>query len=514
MSRERPGLKQRDLGAASAGAAILLRIALRNLGRRGRKNIVVAALIAVGIAAFFTGNAVLESAIGGVQHTFADNFTADISISQRSEQSFSLFGPDVPVIGTYESIPVLADPAQVGDRIRAVPGVREIAYVLSSPILVEAGGARDAALGLGVIADEYFPLFRGPKFIAGAPPSPDSAGWAVITEEWAHKIAAANGRDPVPGDILQFSFFHNQTFTIRGAKLAGIIRYQPTNDSLNSVVIMDGRVLRALCGYSGNAAQTQPQPNVEVPTGDTSDVDSLFSGQTSSPRQSRQSTAPVSIKELEKLMVDVGHAAPEIDTSPLGHDGAWNFILVKTSRGADKSRTASGMRSALARAGLSVQVRDWRGTAGAVALYVYFLQIVLYVGLFMLGGIVLILTINSIVMSVFERTAEIGTMRAIGAQRGFILALFAGETTFLAILAGAAGVILGSIVVLLLNRAPIHFSNQILILLFGGTSLQPGISGANVAVSLAASVILGAFAWVYPVRLALRIQPVRAIRAS
>ena len=62
------------------------------------------------------------------------------------------------------------------------------------------------------------------------------------------------------------------------------------------------------------------------------------------------------------------------------------------------------------------QVRNWRGTAGAFALYVYLLQIAMYAGLFMVGGIVLILTINSLVMSVFERTSEIGTMRALGAQ--------------------------------------------------------------------------------------------------
>jgi putative ABC transport system permease protein len=492
---------------------------LRNLGRRGRKNIVIAILIAVGIGAFFTGNAVLESAIGGVQHTFSDNFTADISVSQKSEQSFSIFGPDIPVIGNYESEPVILNAAKAGSLIGKLPGVAGMAYVLSSPILVEAGGARDGAIGLGVIGNEYFSLFQGPQFISGAPPSADSAGWAVLTEQWAQKIAAAQGREPVPGDTLQFSFFHNQTFTIRTARLAGIIKYQPTNDSLDSVVIMDGRILRALCGYSqvsepsAPAAPAAPSAPAAAASGNLN-IDSLFSGQAGAPKQSGQSTAPVSIKDLQKLMSEASHAGAAVDTSPLGHDGAWNFILVRAARGADKGALAAAVRSTLTRAGFSVQVRDWRGTAGAVALYVYFMQIVLYVGLFMLGGIVLILTMNSLVMSVFERTAEIGTMRAIGAQRGFIRGLFVVETSALTIFAGAAGVFLGSVVVLLLNRAPIHFTNQILVLLFGGDSLQPAISGANVAVSLVASVILGAFAWVYPVRLALRIQPVRAIHAS
>jgi putative ABC transport system permease protein len=132
----------------------------------------------------------------------------------------------------------------------------------------------------------------------------------------------------------------------------------------------------------------------------------------------------------------------------------------------------------------------------------------------MLGGIVLILTMNSIVMSVFERRGEIGTMRAIGAPRGFVQRLFIVETCALTLVSGAAGVLCGLGAVALLNRVPVHFRNQILMLLFGGSTLHPVVSGWNIAMSIAASFVLGMIAWVYPVRLALRIQPVRAIQAS
>ena len=497
---------------------MVLRIALRNLGRRGRKNIVVAILIAVGIGAFFTGNAILESSIGGIQRTFSDNFTADLSISQRSEQSFSLFGPDIPIIGNYESEPVLLNAAEAGKRTSSLPGVAGVAYVLASPILLEAGGARSPALGLGVIGDEYFSIFHGPRFIAGAPPGPGESGWAVITDQWAQKIAEAQGHSPVPGDKIQLSFFQNQTFNIREATIAGIIRYQPESDALKSVVIMDGRILRALCGYSQvadeGAGQAAPGPAV---SGSDSDIDSLFSGASStsfSGKTTSQSSAPVSIDELRKVMSEAGREGASAAVSPLGHDGAWHFILIRKAKDADTGRLADAVRKTLSQAGLTVQVRDWRGTAGAGAMYVYLMQIILYIGLFMLGGIVLILTINSLVMSVFERTPEIGTMRAVGAQRGFIRGLFIVETTALTLFAGIAGILLGSFLVLFLDRVPVHFTNQILILLFGGTSLQPGISMGNVAISLLASIILGSFAWIYPVRLALRIQPVKAIHAA
>ena len=496
---------------------ILFRIALRSLVRRSRKNLVVAALIAVGVAAFFVGNAVLESSVGGIQRTFSDNFTADLSISEHSEQSFSLFGPDIPGIGEYESEPVLLNAEDIGARVAAIPGIDKIAYVLSSPLLVEAGGARDGGLGLGVIGEEYFSLFQHVQFITGAAPQPGSAGWAVITEEWAKKIEKAQGRPPVTGEKIQLSVFHNQTFTIRVATLAGIIRYQPSNEALSRIVILDGRIVRALIGYSQSDAARPAEGAAEgrgKPAAGT-DVDSLFSESDNvSTGGGKQDTSPVSISELRTLMKQAHKEGAGVDASPLGHNGAWHFILVRTRPGADKGRIAAALYKDLAATGMAVQLRDWRGTAGAVALYVYLMQFVLFVGLFMVGGIVLILTINSLVMSVFERTGEIGTMRAIGAQRGFIRGLFVVETSALTVVSALAGVLLGSALVLILDRIGLQFNNQLLMLLFGGNRLHPDISGGNILVSVIAAVVLGVIAWVYPVRLALRIPPVRAIQAA
>src|SRR5208283_2645347 len=162
---------------------LIFRIAIRNLIRRGRKTVVVALLIAIGVAAFFIGNAILESSIGGIKRTFSDNFTADLSINAQGDQSFSLFGPDVPVIGDYESTPIIVNAEQVGARAAGVRGVAAAAYVLSSPVLLEAGSERSSGLGIGAIGDEYFSLFRAPRFILGAPPPAGSSGWAVITAE-------------------------------------------------------------------------------------------------------------------------------------------------------------------------------------------------------------------------------------------------------------------------------------------------------------------------------------------
>ncbi len=499
---------------------LLIRIALRNLSRRGRKTFVVAVLIAVGVAAFFVGNAVLESSIGGIQSTFAGNFTADLSISARSDQSFSLFGPDIPIIGDYESEPVIVNAADIGARAAKAPGVAAVAYVLSAPLLLEAGGVRAPGLGLGVIGDEYFSLFALPRFVQGAPPKPGSSGWAVITEEWAREISSAQGHPLAVGDKLQVSVFRNQTFAIREATLVGVIQYQPSNAALRHVVIADGRMLRALIGYSQMDAPSGETPSGQAATGagggDT-DIDSLFSAapkKQAGTGSAKESSAPITTDELKNLLNEAHQQGATVSEAPLGHDGAWHFILLRKMPGANASRIANDLRRTFSRADLAVQVRDWRGTAGGVASYVFLMQIVLYVGIFMLGGIVLILTMNSLVMSVFERTAEIGTMRAIGAPRRFVQGLFVLETCALTVASGVVGVALGFAVVAILNKASLQLTNQMLILLFGESSLHPVVTVRNVLVSAGSSLVLGLIAWAYPVRLALRIQPVRAIHAS
>jgi putative ABC transport system permease protein len=303
-------------------------------------------------------------------------------------------------------------------------------------------------------------------------------------------------------------------------KVVGVIQYHPDNAALRHVVITDGRILRALIGYSQTdvpTAEANAGRGTASAGGADAEIDSLFS--TIPTRSAKtdghlEQSSPISTKELKNLLSEAHQAGAAAGETPLGHDGAWHFILARLRAGESKSVIAAHLRRTFANSKLAVQVRDWRGTAGGVASYVFLMQVVLYVGIFMLGGIVLILTVNSIVMSVFERTAEIGTMRAIGAPRAFVQRLFIIETCTLTLASGIAGLLVGLAVVVLLDHAPLQLKNQMLVLLFGETSLHPTISLRNAILSVGSSLVLGLIAWIYPVRLALRIQPVNAIHAS
>jgi putative ABC transport system permease protein len=69
---------------------------------------------------------------------------------------------------------------------------------------------------------------------------------------------------------------------------------------------------------------------------------------------------------------------------------------------------------------------------------------------------VLMSSVNTLLMTMFERTREIGTMLAMGTPRRWIEALFMLEATLLGVMGATFGVIGGYLLGILLNHSGIH----------------------------------------------------------
>ncbi|APV43889.1 ABC transport system permease [Dehalogenimonas formicexedens] len=136
---------------------------------------------------------------------------------------------------------------------------------------------------------------------------------------------------------------------------------------------------------------------------------------------------------------------------------------------------------------------------------------VIQVGLSAFGIIALVVAaigiINTLLMAIHERTREIGVMKAVGATRSNIRALFTTEGAALGFLGGGIGVILALVLGQLLNviGAQTFLSN------FPGFKLSvfsfwlvPGVIALTTAISLLAGL--------YPASRAARLDPVEALR--
>ena len=180
---------------------------------------------------------------------------------------------------------------------------------------------------------------------------------------------------------------------------------------------------------------------------------------------------------------------------------------------ADKlPQTLAAVEQAIAKNGLGLQVADWKSAAGIVGQLITLMRALLYVAIFIIFLVAIVIINNTMVMATMERTMEIGTMRAIGGQRRFVLVLFMTETTVLGLIAGVLGAALGALTVSHFGTVGIPAVEDILVLLFGGPRLYPTVGLSNLIV--AGAIILGVsmLATFYPAFIATRIPPVVAMQ--
>jgi putative ABC transport system permease protein len=104
---------------------------------------------------------------------------------------------------------------------------------------------------------------------------------------------------------------------------------------------------------------------------------------------------------------------------------------------------------------------------------------------------------NVMLVSVSERTREIGVRLAVGATEGAVQAQFLGEAVLLTLFGGVAGIALGVFGSMLLGSA-----------LGWTTTIPPGA----LAAAPVFSVLVGLFFGFYPARVASRLDPIEALR--
>ncbi len=116
----------------------------------------------------------------------------------------------------------------------------------------------------------------------------------------------------------------------------------------------------------------------------------------------------------------------------------------------------------------------------------------------LVGGIVVA---NTMIMSIYERTREIGTLRAVGWPRLRIITQILQESLYLCLFAALFGAILG--VLLLTAVALIPGVNQF---------IAPAWQLQTFVVAIGVALILGLLGGLYPAWRASRLQPVEALR--
>lgn len=122
--------------------------------------------------------------------------------------------------------------------------------------------------------------------------------------------------------------------------------------------------------------------------------------------------------------------------------------------------------------------------------------------------IVLISILNIMMMSVYERVSEIGTMIALGTSPGKIMVLFISEGFFLGLISAVAGNVIGIAGLYLLNIFKIRFSFSRM----DNLLLSPAININELFWLTAIVLLVSVFATLQPAYKASKMEPVDALR--
>ncbi len=179
---------------------------------------------------------------------------------------------------------------------------------------------------------------------------------------------------------------------------------------------------------------------------------------------------------------------------------------------ADKlEETQKAIEAATAKAGLKLKVVDWQKASGMLGQFVTMVRAVLYVAIFIIFGVALVIINNSMLMATMERVKEIGTLRAIGAQRRFVMAMFLIETIVLGLLSGGLGALVGAGIVTWMGAVGIPAASEILVFLFSGPRLHPVVTLSHLLTGVGVILVVSLISTWYPARIATRIQPIEAM---
>ncbi len=171
--------------------------------------------------------------------------------------------------------------------------------------------------------------------------------------------------------------------------------------------------------------------------------------------------------------------------------------------------------AALKSANLPVQAVPWNVAQGQA---VSGLSAGINFFFFILVGIIffvaLIVIVNSLLMSTMERVQEIGTIRAMGAQRSYVVRMFAIEAAAMAFIFGLVGMGLGALTVVVTGAQGVPATSEILFFVFGGRALAPRLEPDHLIVAAAIIALVTLVASLIPAIVASRIPPIAAMQAK
>ncbi len=502
----------------------IIKLALRNLKEHKSKTIIISMFILFGVAIVVMGNSFLESVNRGLEKDLRANVTGDLAISVIPDKGtrIDVFGVDsTSLSGESLQIPALADLERIEQILAETDGIKKQSKLISAQVIL----SKDSEIDFSVLQDDdkdvgvmdlpismlfagedgtFWELFPDLKMVEGTYPTPGSNEIIVDTRVVENFIKTWDKPLEVGDDVLMASMDGK----IRESKVVGI--FKPANEytAMFQSVYCEPGLARAFADLTYASSFSQELPDsVDLSISEMSEDDFFGSDDFFDDFDMDDTAILGSTNDFDSILGDTS-LRDELNKTD---DGAWQFVLAKLDNPHADKKIVAQLNKRFKEEGLNARAMDWKLAAYSYSGTVEGIGFIFNLLIIILAIVVFIIIMNTMVVSVIERTSEIGTMRAIGAEKKFVKKLFYSEAIILTSLSAIAGIIFAFICMMIFNSFNIAITNSIAKMILGGGLLHfsptPKIILTTLIVALLGSVLSNR----YPVKSALRITPIKAL---
>lgn len=492
----------------------IFHISLRNLREHRLKSIIICGLIALSTFLLVLGNSIVDSGRVGLRKTFVQSVSGDVMVAPLKADGTKpgMFSGGYNGPGS-EPIKSLPDYPATLDLVKNFPGIESVNPQIYGELQIEIDDDWRAFIGaFGVDAEHYQAMFPDNlELVQGHFLAPGEEGIMLPAKVYDDVLKKNKLRYDV-GTKIKISMFGSGT-KIKYVPVAGVFKFKnaDANYSLEKVGFLDLDSLRYIEGLVvGAASQVKVDAKeTSMLAPDATDLDAFFgSGDVVS--QGSGAGGGLSDAKLNHILGDTSQRAAMAKAD----SGTWHYILARVKPGVDPEAVVAGLNKLFADQKRPLVAENWLDASGEVASFASGMQFIFIVLVSLITIISIFVIMNTMVVSISERTAEIGTMRALGAQRNYIRGIFLSEAFLLALVGGLIGLALSGGLLAVLHQVGIPATNRLLAIIFGGTVLHPVLSGSSALWAVAVMLLVGLLSSVYPTRVALRISPVQAMQSN
>lgn len=507
---------------------VIFQLALRNLKEHKAKTIIISMFILFGTAIVILGNSFMESVNRGLEKDFRANYTGDIVVSANPPEGtlVDIFGVmSNSFTGELLQIPALTDINQVMEVVDSTPEIEQKTKMISAQGLMFKGDEVD----LSAIQDDdsvsfmdipifmlfagegetYFDVFGGQHIVEGRALDYSSGDNELLIDTRIKESFEKFFKESLNVGDNVLVMGANSNGVVREAKVVGF--YTPANEhsAMFQTIYCTPNFARAFADLTyGTLMEEEGEESLSLSDFAEEDFfgdDDIFGDMISDETDTFENAE---IQDYDSILGDTS-LRDELNRTD---NGAWHFVQTKIS---DKSKTkevVAALNDKFKELGLDAQAMDWHDAGMSYTASMEGINILFNVLVIILAVVVFIIIMNTMVVSVMERTSEIGTMRALGAEKKFVRALFHTEALTITVLSALGGMILSLIFIAIFNSLGIAIdSNMIAKIILGGGEIQFAPTPQILIVTFLVVILGSLLSNIYPVSSALKITPLKAL---